>query len=310
MHIANPIYDVVFKYLMEDQEIAKLIISTITGEEIVDLEFLPQESTLFIEQLSLTVYRLDFSAKIRQPDGTLKLIIIEIQKAKLATDIMRFRRYLGEQYSKKTNIYQVTTGNKTIRKGMPVVSIYFLGYRLDNITAPVIKVARHYYDVTTGKEIPEREDFIESLTHDSYVIQIPHLGYDRRSEVEELLAVFDQHRITADEHTLDINEDEYQEKYQKIIRRLERANANPEVRRTMDAEDEIIEELRELERVIELKDKELAEKNQALDQVLEEKDQVLEEKTETIENQCKKIEEQQKIIAELQKRLQSSGQPL
>ena len=32
MHIANPIYDVVFKYLMEDSKIAKLMISSITGE--------------------------------------------------------------------------------------------------------------------------------------------------------------------------------------------------------------------------------------------------------------------------------------
>ncbi len=338
MYIANPIYDVVFKFLMEDQEIAKLIISTIIGEEIVELEFLPQESTVFLEHRSLTVYRLDFSAKIKHPDGTFKLIIIEIQKAKYATDIMRFRRYLGEQYSKKTNIYLVTTGNKTVRKGMPVVSIYFLGYKLDHITAPVIKVARQYYNVVTGKEIPEREDFIESLTHDSYVIQIPHLGPERQSEVEELLTVFDQHRITTDDHILNINEDECLEKHQKVIRRLERANANPDVRRTMDAEDEILEELQDLEREIERKDKKLAEKDQALeekdqaleekgqaleekdqaleekdqaleekDQALEEKDQALEEKTGTIENRDKTIEEQQKKIAALQKRLQSSG---
>ena len=38
MHIANPIYDVVFKYLMEDNDIAKLIISTIIGEDIVALD--------------------------------------------------------------------------------------------------------------------------------------------------------------------------------------------------------------------------------------------------------------------------------
>ena len=31
MLIANPIYDVVFKYLMEDSKIAKLVISSIIG---------------------------------------------------------------------------------------------------------------------------------------------------------------------------------------------------------------------------------------------------------------------------------------
>jgi len=36
-------------------------------------------------------------------------------------------------------------------------------------------VQRQYYDLTTGSEITEKEEFIESLTHDSFIIQIPHL---------------------------------------------------------------------------------------------------------------------------------------
>jgi len=43
MQIANPIYDVVFKYLMEDSKIAKLMISSIIGEDIEELSFMPQE---------------------------------------------------------------------------------------------------------------------------------------------------------------------------------------------------------------------------------------------------------------------------
>ena len=45
VQIANPIYDVVFKYLMEDNAIAKLVISSIIGEEIIELEPKPQERT-------------------------------------------------------------------------------------------------------------------------------------------------------------------------------------------------------------------------------------------------------------------------
>ena len=41
--IANPIYDVVFRYLMDDNKIAKLMISKIIGEEIVELDFQPTE---------------------------------------------------------------------------------------------------------------------------------------------------------------------------------------------------------------------------------------------------------------------------
>ncbi len=65
------------------------------------MSFKPQEGTVFLEQRSLTVYRLDFSAKIKTTEGT-KTVLIEIQKAKLATDIIRFRKYLGEQYQKRT----------------------------------------------------------------------------------------------------------------------------------------------------------------------------------------------------------------
>ena len=43
MEIANPIYDVVFKYLMEDHKVAKIILSTLTQLNIVSLELLPQE---------------------------------------------------------------------------------------------------------------------------------------------------------------------------------------------------------------------------------------------------------------------------
>lgn len=43
MKIANPIYDVVFKYLMEDLSVAKLILETLLDKEIIELDFLPTE---------------------------------------------------------------------------------------------------------------------------------------------------------------------------------------------------------------------------------------------------------------------------
>lgn len=59
MQIANPIYDSVFKYLMEDNRIAKLYISKIIEEEIEELIFCPQEFSEKLEQFPITVYRLD-----------------------------------------------------------------------------------------------------------------------------------------------------------------------------------------------------------------------------------------------------------
>ena len=286
MQIANPIYDTVFKYLLEDNDAAKLLISTIIDEEIVKLDFMPQESILDIEKKTLTVYRLDFKAVIKTKNGT-KIVIIEIQKAKFATDIMRFRKYLGEQYIRGEN------------EKIPILSIYFLGYSLEHIQSPVIKVERDYIDVTTGDKIKEREDFIESLTHDSFVIQIKYLKKEHKTEIEQLLSIFDQSTKTNDIHLLNINEEDYPEKFRFLLRRLQKAALEPELRRNMDIEDEIIEELENLERDIANRDKIIEENNK----VIEEKNKVIEENKKELEEKDKELEENRKLIEELKKKL-------
>jgi hypothetical protein len=295
MQIANPIYDTVFKFLMEDTPSAIVLLSTILEEEIVSLEFFPQENIQQLNQRSLTVYRLDFSAKIKTATGY-KQILIEIQKAKLPSDIMRFRRYLGEQYSKKTNCYQVIDKEIEVSKPLPIVTIYFLGYPLKHIKVPVIKINRHYYDVVGYQEINVREDFIESLSHDSYVIQISQLRENYQTEIEQLLAIFNQHQhLHSDNHVLDINEENYSSKHYLLIRRLQQAMAEPEIRRNMDAEDEILADLQNLERLIEKKNK-----------ALEKQDKVLEEKDKDLERKDKDLEEKDKLIAQLQQMIKKN----
>ena len=266
--------------------------SAIIGEEVLELDFLPQESTIRLEWYPLTVYRLDFSAKIRQSDGALKQVIIEIQKAKLAADIMRFRRYLGAQYQKKEHAYTVVVDGKEQKRAMPIVSIYFLGYQLEHTTAPVIKVARKYYDVTTGEEIHTREEFIESLTHDSFVIQIPYLHHEHKTELEQLLSVFDQRYVVSNGHVLNITEAGISPKYQRILRRLQAAMADPIVQSTMDGEDDLIEELKSHERAIAQRD-----------ELIEAQDKTIKEKDKTIEEKDKVLEEQKRQIEELRARL-------
>ena len=232
MQIANPIYDVVFKYLMNDSKIAKLLLSSIIGEEIIALDLTPQENVVDLEQRSLTVFRIDFSATIKTGEGQ-KKVLLEIQKAKYATDIMRFRKYLGYHYQNKDNCYEVKEAEAAYKKALPILSVYFLGYKLDHIRIPIIKVKRTYCDAITGEIIKEKEEFIESLTHDSFVIQIPYLKGRVQSDLEKLLTIFDQSQATSDTHILNINEKVYPEKYRPIIRRLQQAIAEPKVRKTM-----------------------------------------------------------------------------
>ena len=41
MRVANPMYDAAFKYLMDDQAAARLLVGAVLGEEVVSLEPLP-----------------------------------------------------------------------------------------------------------------------------------------------------------------------------------------------------------------------------------------------------------------------------
>ena len=250
MKIANPIFDVVFKYLMNDNKIAKLMLSVILDKKILSLEFASTEED--DEKLKgISLYRLDFAALIEDKDGNKEKVLIEIQKAQNIDDIMRFRRYLGNQYKDENNSYKIEENNKLVKKAIPIITIYFLGYKFGTITSPLIKVNRDYIDMSTNKKINIKEEFIESLTHNSYIIQIPYLKGKRRTELEQLLSVFDQDlKSTNNKQEIIIDEENYPEKFKIVIKRLLKAVSEPRVRRLMDRESEITEKFDDYEAVI------------------------------------------------------------
>ena len=69
--VANPIYDVVFTYLMQDQRVARLLIGRITGLAVQSLTVSPQETAVRRtpedpeHDLPLTLLRMDFAARGR-----------------------------------------------------------------------------------------------------------------------------------------------------------------------------------------------------------------------------------------------------
>jgi len=255
--VANPIYDVVFKYLLSDNKIAKLLISDLLGVEINTLEFRPQEFTTDPDNKTLTVYRIDFKAEIVLSNGEKLVVLIEIQKAKFTTDLIRFRKYLSEQYGSKQNTIEQEA--KTIP--LPIITIYFLGYGLDNNkNIPIIRVKRQYLDNYNGDLLQGKELFIETLTHDSIIVQIPALKKQRRDDLEKALSVFEVGKVQE----VSINEDVYPERYKTVIRQLLKAISDNNIRKTMDIEDEILEDLAKKERLIAKKDKIIAEKDEKL----------------------------------------------
>jgi len=212
---------------------------------------------------------------------------------------MRFRRYLGQEYRDKNNCFKKEKGLQTAVMATPIVTIYFLGYALDHTKAPVVRVNRKYTDAVTKKEIQKREDFIESLTHDSYVVQIPYLKQKQQSDLLSILSIFDQEQQTEDDHILRINENHYPEKYREIIRRLQKAIAEPEVRDTMDLEDEILADLQEKERTI-LQERAAREQAQAA----QEQERIAKEQAQAAQKKAEAAQEQEHIAREkLQKEL-------
>ena len=227
MHIANPIYDVVFKFMMEDEKTAKSFLSAIIGEEVLELHFSAQERTLRrpllnpteeADKLFLTVCRFDFSAQISVPDGSVKTAMIELQKAKIVSDIMRFRRYLGLHYQNPNNTY----GTEENKKACPIYGIFLLGYDIGISDHPIVHVHYHCEDGSTKQDFDfdTTNEFLRSLHHQSWIIQINQLKHDHQNDLEKLLSIFDQKNCTANHHILNVDEDEFPALYRPIIRRL------------------------------------------------------------------------------------------
>ena len=258
--IANPIYDIVFKYLMEDERIARTILSALLKKDIIKVEVRPHEYHGDKEG-KLSIYRIDFAATIKNDDGSEQLTLIELQKTWLETETLRFRRYLGVQYEDERNMTSPDAA-------LPMVAVYLLGHKVGDIDVPVVYVSHHAYDyneqpVTKGMPDP----FVESLTHDSIIVQIPLLHGQINNRLDKVLSIFDQSRREERTHqVLNIDDSLYQgdADMQHIIRRLEKASADRMMRQEMNVEDEYYSAIEKRDTEILMRDRQLAEQKAQL----------------------------------------------
>ena len=262
--IANPIYDSVFKFLMEDERAAKVLLSALLQQEVHDLKMRRNEYTN-LSQTRISLFRIDFSARIKDAAGREQLVLIELQKTWLMTETLRFRQYLGTQYLDMENISSSGSG---AGYGLPIISIYILGHKLGDLNEPVVYVRRRYLDYDNRDIVQGVPDpFIESLTHDSIIVQIPYLQGRARNHLERLLSVFDQEcRMATDVHFLQINDEDMDKEGRLLVNRLVMAAASPDVRREMQVEDEILSEIEARDTAIMMKDKEIKQKSQEIEQ--------------------------------------------
>lgn len=285
MQIANPIYDVYFKYLLEDNEIARELIGAIIDEEVLELSLRPQEQTVQMKHFAFTVLRMDFHAVIQTGDGQ-KSILIEMQKGKYFQDLQRFRKYLGERYSKDT---------------LPIITIYFLGYPFDKKLPAVTFVKRSYYDRFTNQKLLVKNSFIEGLTHDSYVVQTSLLKQSMRSKLESILSIFDQNLKSSIDYILSYPDSKPDsEILQKIIRRLKMAGASEELRQQAEIEDEVEKSFKSMARKIQEKEEMILNHQK----ILAEKEQLIAQNQKALKEKEQAMQMQEQLIAELKKRLQ------
>ena len=253
VYVANPLYDAVFKYLMEDERIAKTILSALLQKEVLEVKMRRNEYSN-INRNAISMFRIDFAAKVKEKDGSQKLILIELQKTWLETETLRFRQYLALQYNNKENM----TKESDNKYALPTVAVYLLGHRVGEINEPVVYAQHRIYDYE-GKEVvlDQPDPFVESLQHDSIIVQIPLLKGRVNNRLEKILSVFDQSQIYPDDQRmLELDENKYADDAEMahILHRLQSAAANPDIRNRMNAEDEFFQALEDRDTVIMQKD--------------------------------------------------------
>ena len=297
MVVANPIYDVVFKYLMEDERIARTILSALLKKDVVKVEVRPHEYSND-ERESLSVFRIDFGATVREADGEEKLILVELQKTWVETETLRFRQYLGVQYRSPKNM----RGDNAL----PMVAVYLLGHKVGNIEEPVLYVNHDCYDYEDNRvERGLPDPFVESLTHNSIIVQIPRLHGQINNRLDKVLSVFDQHnRDRDDEQLLRLDERMYSDDsdMEHILHRLTMAAADADMRHRMDVEDEYFSIIEKRDTEILMRDKRLAEQNTTISEQnskISEQNSKISEQNSKINEQNSKINEQNSKINEM-----------
>lgn len=307
LHVANPIYDSVFKYIMADERISKTILSALLKKEVVKVEMRPHEYVNATRD-TLSMFRIDFAATVREKDAESnelkdRVILIELQKTWLDTETLRFRQYLGAQYSNKLNIRNDSP------KGFayPMVAVYLLGHRVGDIKEPVVYVNHDVYDyngkvVKDGKEEP----FVESLTHNSIIVQIPRLKGRVNNRLEKVLSVFDQSRKDAeDKQVLNIDENKYEDDADMMymLHRLTAAAADSEMRQDMNVEDEYYKAIEDRDTAIMKREKELQQK----DVQLQQKSEQLQQRDEQLQQKSKQLQQRDKQLKNIVKSLYANG---
>ena len=339
--IPNPIYDVVFRYLMQDYDSAMIILSTLINEKIKKLDFQPltftkkttvteyneqveekinkhfeKEKQKIIADNSLTeldkniaiseitikdpvtgkdvkLLHLDFVAVIEKENGEEEMVMIELQKVAIETDIFRFKQYISENFQKKRKITKTDPDTKQeieIEFPYRLIPVFILNFKIeDEISDLMIKTRQIKTGIFTDKEIDKRNEFIDHLSYELYVVQLPYLQQIEKLDLENneykqklfaLLKLFDQRaKKTDNEYRLRLFRRIFPGFLDRVIKRLQTADIdNPNLEKQMQAEDHYLKPLLQRDNKIawfKLNQKRIETELKEKDKALEDKDKVI-----------------------------------
>ena len=312
VYVANPLYDAVFKYLMEDDRIAKTILAALLKKKVIDVKIRRNEYANLTRRESISMFRIDFAATVLDEDNQPHLMLIELQKTWLPTETLRFRRYLALQYNNEENMLK----EEHEKYAIPMVAIYLLGHCVGKIEEPVIYVNHHAYNYD-GKKVEEGipDPFVESLQHDSIIVQIPLLHGRVNNRLEKVLCLFDQTNVADNKKVIKVDDKQFEgdNDMEYIVRRLQSAAADPDMRYQMNAEDEFFKELEARDSLIMEKDGQLKEKDGQLkekDGQLKEKDGQLKEKDGQLKEKDGQLKEKDEMLRKMITGMQENGMSL
>ena len=318
-YIANPIYDTAFKYMMQNERAAKVLISNLLDKEVDELQILANDIPVF-EKDSLRILRLDFAAKIRDrnTDRT-EIVTIELQKAYSDSEVKRFRDYLASNYAnprhtEKRRRMTVAKNRETgkyerveVEEDVPlhIIAIYFLGSGFDDLIDSVAPVIYNFPQPVgiDGQPVKGIRDtlFFKALTHDTIVVRINKLKANAQSKVEKMLEIFIQDDVSdSSKQLLEVKDiDTKSDEYRELAMPLALAAGDVEFRKKMSME-------AYLSRL--LQDSEYAQNEKEYYQQLvsEQASQLQEQKTQ-LQEKDSQLQEKDALIAEYQKLLASAG---
>ncbi len=228
MIIANPIYDIIFKNLMDDLSIAKGFLSCVLRKKIYSLAFLPKDRNGIIPENEghgrLKIFHLDFVAEIESETGK-KKVLIELQKTSAYAYPHRFRSYIGQLYCEDKKKYDQLVREEKLRvegtdekpkvipepEMIPIIPILIFGFELDPSEPKnqlmIFEQKRKIFNpnnqieidgVLVDEEITLTSKLVECLSHDLIIIQIPFIPLNPKTELEIILSIFEQRLLQKD----------------------------------------------------------------------------------------------------------------